>query len=138
VLRELVDLRRGDIDLQRGVARMRRGVVRVNGEILVGTPKSIAGVRDVAVPPHLLPVPRGHLDEHVARGRDALLFPVADGRNLRPSSLYSHFSSVRLAVGRPHLRFSDLRLTGAVLAASTGATLAELMARLGHSTPAQR
>jgi len=30
----------------------------------------------------------------------------------------------------------DLRHTGAVLAASTGATLAELMARLGHSTPA--
>ena len=31
-------------------------------------------------------------------------------------------------------RFHDLRHTGAVLAASTGATLAELMARLGHST----
>nr|MBA2559757.1 site-specific integrase [Propionibacteriales bacterium] len=33
------------------------------------------------------------------------------------------------------LRFHDLRHTGAVLAASTGATLAELMGRLGHSTP---
>ena len=32
------------------------------------------------------------------------------------------------------LRFHDLRHTGAVFAASTGATLAELMARLGHST----
>jgi integrase len=40
----------------------------------------------------------------------------------------------RKAAGRPDLRFHDLRHTGAVLAAATGATLAELMARLGHST----
>ncbi len=31
---------------------------------------------------------------------------------------------------------TELGLSGAVLAAATGATLAELMARLGHSTPA--
>jgi len=40
----------------------------------------------------------------------------------------------RVAAGRPDLRFHDLRHTGAVLAATTGATVAELMARLGHST----
>ena len=40
----------------------------------------------------------------------------------------------RKAAGRPDLRFHDLRHTGAVLAAQTGATLAELMSRLGHST----
>ena len=38
--------------------------------------------------------------------------------------------------GRPDLRFHDLRHTGAVLAAQSGATLAELMHRLGHTTPA--
>ena len=32
-------------------------------------------------------------------------------------------------------RFHDLRHTGAVLAAATGASLAELMGRLGHGTP---
>ena len=38
--------------------------------------------------------------------------------------------------GRPEdLRVHDLRHSGAVLAAATGATLAELMGRLGHSTP---
>lgn len=41
----------------------------------------------------------------------------------------------RCVAGRPDPRWHDLRHTGAVLAASTGATLAELMARLGHSTP---
>ena len=44
------------------------------------------------------------------------------------------FYPARSAAGRPGLRFHDLRHTGAVLAAATGATLAELMARLGHST----
>lgn len=43
----------------------------------------------------------------------------------------------RLQVG-PDLRWHDLRQTGAVRAASAGASLAELMARLGHSTACQR
>jgi len=66
-----------------------------------------------------------------------LLFPSKGDprRHLAPASLYRHFYSARDAAGRPDLRFHDLRHTGAVLAASTGATLAELMSRLGHSTP---
>jgi integrase len=53
---------------------------------------------------------------------------------LAPSSLYKVFYPARKAAGRPDLRWHDLRHTGAVLAAATGATLAQLMARLGHST----
>ncbi len=41
----------------------------------------------------------------------------------------------RRAAGRPDLRFHDLRHTGATMAAASGATLADLMHRLGHSTP---
>ena len=51
------------------------------------------------------------------------------------TTLYRVWKPAREAAGRPDLRFHDLRHTGAVLAAATGATLAELMARLGHSTP---
>jgi integrase len=51
-----------------------------------------------------------------------------------PSTLYRVFYPARSKAGRDDLRFHDLRHTGAVLAASTGATLAELMARLAHST----
>lgn len=36
--------------------------------------------------------------------------------------------------GRPDLRLHDLRHTGATMAAMAGATLAELQARLGHSS----
>jgi integrase len=55
---------------------------------------------------------------------------------MRPATLYKVFYPAREKAGRKDLRFHDLRHTGAVLAAATGATLAELMGRLGHSTPA--
>ena len=132
---ELAELRRGDVDLGQGVIRVRRGVTRVGSQIVVGTPKSASGVRDVAIPPHLLPMLREHLAAHTGTGADALLFPAADGRQMSPNSLYWWWFRARKVAGRDDLRFHDLRHTGAVLAASTGATLAELMARLGHSTP---
>lgn len=131
---ELTELRRSDIDLTNAVIHVRRGVVRTDGGFVVGTPKSAAGIRDVAIPPHLLPAVRDHLAGHV-NGRHGLLFPAADGvSHLAPSTLYKVFYPARNAAGRPDLRWHDLRHTGAVLAAQTGATLAELMARLGHST----
>jgi integrase len=133
---ELTELRRSDVDLRSGVLRIRRGVVRVDGGFLVGAPKSEAGVRDVSIPPHLLPAVRHHLLHNITGGRNGLLFPAANGGHMAPSTLYGAFYPAREAAGRPDLRWHDLRHTGAVLAASTGATLAELMSRLGHSTPA--
>jgi len=133
---ELAELRRKDVDLKRLVVHVRRGAVRAAGEVVIGTPKSSAGIRDVSIPPHLEPMLRKHLDDHAQPTRDGLLFPAASGGTLAPSALYWVFWPAREAAGRPDLRWHDLRHTGAVLAASTGATLAELMARLGHSTPA--
>jgi integrase len=132
---ELTELRRGDIDLKNGVVRVRRGVARTDAGRQVKDPKSEAGKRDVALPPHLMPMAADHLIEHAGRGRDALLFPAAGGGHMSPSSLYAVYHPARDAAGRPDLRFHDLRHTGATLAAATGATLAELMRRLGHSTP---
>lgn len=132
---ELAELRRDDVDTKAGVVRVRRGMVRASGETIVKRPKSDAGVRDVAIPPHLLPLVREHLLQHAEAGKDGLLFPARGGGHMAPSSLYRVFYRAREAAGRPDLRFHDLRHTGAVLAAQTGATLAELMGRLGHSTP---
>ncbi|UVO10863.1 site-specific integrase [Mycobacterium sp. SVM_VP21] len=148
---ELVELRRGDVELtdvhqkdgdgnnvvtDTGVVSIRRAAVRVDGGWVVGDPKSDAGIRDVAIPPHIVPVIRRHLAEHVGRRADALLFPAKAGGHLQPSTLQRHYYKARAAAGREDLRWHDLRHSGAVLAAQTGATLAELMARLGHSTPA--
>ncbi|WP_370287888.1 tyrosine-type recombinase/integrase [Nocardioides sp.] len=149
---ELAELRRKDVDSKNGVLHVRRGVVRSSEGVVTKAPKSDAGIRDVAIPPHLLPLVRAHLLEHTAPGRDGLLFATASGEHLAPSTFYGRAAvlakdgtvkragwgwyAARQAAGRDDLRFHDLRHTGAVLAAQTGATLAELMGRLGHSTPA--
>lgn len=137
---ELAELRRMDVDLADEVIRIRRGVVRVKRDegikFVVTTPKSDAGVRDVAIPPHLLPALKNHLSKHVGKERDSLLFPAKSGDHLAPATLNRWYYKARDKAKRPDLRFHDLRHSGAVLAAATGATLAELMGRLGHSTPA--
>ncbi|MFI9534985.1 tyrosine-type recombinase/integrase [Nocardia fusca] len=144
---ELTELRRRDIQFgteevdgeppsRWAEIRVRRAVVRVGGEFVVGTPKSDAGIRDVHVPPHLVPMLEDHLADFVAAQPDSLLFPAVGGGHLLATTLYNWYYPARNAAGRTDLRFHDLRHSGAVLAASTGATLAELMARLGHSTPA--
>ena len=133
---EIIELRRGDVDLSAAVVRIRRGAVRTRNGCITTTPKSNAGVRDVAVPPHLLPMIEEHLDKFVGPESDALLFPAAHGGHIVPSVMKRYFYRAREAAGRPDLRFHDFRHTGAVLAAVSGATLAELMGRLGHSSPA--
>jgi integrase len=136
-LGEILELRRGDVDLDLGVVRVRRALVRVGGKLQQDTPKSTAGVRDIAIPPHLLDRFRDHLTHYTAPGGDALLFPSsADPTRWHQSKrLYELYHEARAAAGRDNLRWHDLRHSGAVLAAQSGANLAELMSRLGHSTP---
>jgi integrase len=132
---ELAELRRSDIDVKNGVVHVRRGVTRSKGRRIVKDPKSQAGKRPVNIPPHLMPMVKTHLRDHVSVGRNALVFPSTGdvARHMAPSALYRVYYPAREAAGRPDLRFHDLRHTGATLAAATGATLAVLMARLGHS-----
>jgi integrase len=136
---ELTELRRRDVDIDmdagRGVIHVERGVVRTADGFAVGPPKSDAGRRRVAIPPHLLEAVQGHLAAHVGPDDNELLFPAHHGGHLAKSTLIRHFDKARAIAGRPDLRFHDLRHTGAVLAAATGASLAELMGRLGHGTP---
>src|SRR5829696_4595575 len=79
---ELVELRRSDIDLKSAKIMIRRAVVVVDNQVVVGSPKSSAGVRDVSIPPHLMPVVREHLAAHAEWGKDGLLFPAPEGGHL--------------------------------------------------------
>jgi integrase len=133
---ELAELRRTDVDLDTRLVRVERAVTSRDGHVFVGDPKSEAGRRAVSLPPHLVAVLEEHLRDHTKPAADALLFPAGHGGHLAPTTLHGPWSKARAAAGRPDLRFHDLRHTGATLAAATGATLAELMTRLGHSTPA--
>lgn len=158
---ELAELRRKDVKLPAkgapsgtlGVLKVRRGVVRsTSAGVVAKRPKSDAGVRDVPIPPHLLGAVREHLLQHAAPGPEGLLFPGRNGEHLSPSAFYGRAAIVakdgtvrrkgwgwyeaRRVIDRTDLHFHDLRHGALTEAARHGATLAELMALAGHSTPA--
>ena len=123
------------VDLASMSVRVERAVVWRKGEATVGTPKSRAGVRTIALPPNLRPALKRHLTEHAVPGPDALLFPNATKTgHFHVNTLRKTYHRARQVAGRPDLRFRDLRHSAATMAAQAGATLAELMARMGHST----
>ena len=132
---ELAELRRGDVDTKRGVLRVRRAVVRAGGQVIKKDPKSGAGVRDVTLPPVLLAQVREHLLKHTEPGKDGLLFPASNGGTLATSTLYKHWYKARETAERPDLHFHDLRHVAGTTASVSGATAAEVMRLLGHSTP---
>ena len=133
---EVSELRRKDLDLKAMTVRVDRAVVWQYGKPLVTSPKSRAGIRTIAIPPNLKKALKHHLEEHALDGPNGLLFPnAARTGHLHINTLSKTFHKARVVAGRPELRFHDLRHGSATMAAQTGATLAELMARLGHSTP---
>lgn len=133
---ETSELRRGDVSADQSVLKIRRAVTYRKGKFYVGEPKTAAGVRDVVVPPHIRPVLKAHLKKHVDSGADALLFATEDGQHMHGDQYRTPWEKAREAIGKPNFRVHDLRHVGAVLAAQSGATTAELMHRLGHTTSA--
>ena len=79
---------------------MRRAATRVGGTFAITTPKSDAGMRDVDIPPHIIPLIEQHLAKYVDNGRDSLIFPADNGGHLQPSTLYRHWYRAREKAGR--------------------------------------
>jgi len=103
-LGELTELRRSDVDLGDGVIRVRRAMVCVRGEFRVTTPKSEADIRDVNIPPHLLPT-ADHRASHVGVDQDALVFPARHGGHLAPGTLYeAYYRRAEVVAVRASLR----------------------------------
>jgi integrase len=116
---------------------VRRQYVELNaGKLLVGPPKSRAGKRTVAIPARILPDIRKHLNDYVAHDPAALVFTGRGGGVLRRNNFRrdSYWSAVVASLGLPGLHFHDLRHTGNHLAAQSGASLRDLMDRMGHDS----
>ena len=131
---ELTALTRDRLDLDAGLVRFNRQFVQLrHSKLIEDTPKSGAGVRTVHLPPHLIPVLRKHIDEHVADDCP-LVFPNSKGQPVTRNSFRSVWVLARKKAGLPGLRFHDLRHFGNTAAATAGASTKELMERAGHST----
>ena len=132
---ELAGLRRENVDLERCEVRIVETTAELDtGGLLPETPKSRAGRRIVAFPAELVPELRWHLDRFAEPGERGLVFVGQKGAALRRSSFRPIWNAARIRAGSPDLHFHDLRHTGGTLAAATGASLKEVMARLGHSS----
>jgi integrase len=75
-----------------------------------------------------------HLAEHVEADPEALLFTASNGGPLRRTKFRDRWLRACVKAGVTGLHFHDLRGSGATLAATSGATIAELMHRLGHKS----
>lgn len=135
---ELFALRWGDVDLGAATIAVRRKRLRLaSGEVIEDDPKSRAGRRTVALPAVLV----AELERHRAvfgggADSDGYVFKSAEGSPLERSNFRQRvWLPATRSVGLDGLRFHNLRHTAGTLAARTGATTKELMARLGHASP---
>jgi integrase len=134
---EATALRRKDVDLRKGTVRVRAAYAeRSNGELVLGPPKSRAGLRTVSIPAVIITDLRAHLDEYAEEGPDALVFPGRKGGPLRRGNFNraAGWKDAVAKIGVSGLHFHDLRHSGNMLAAATGTGLRDLMTRMGQDS----
>lgn len=132
---EVVALDRADVATDGSTVNVSKGMTRRGGVTEIAAPKSETSTRVVAVPPHVREALTSHLVDHTGPGDGAPLFTDADGQRITEGKFRPHWHRARAAAGRETLRFHDLRHHAGMVAAYAGATIAESMARLGHSSP---
>jgi integrase len=133
---ELGGLRRCDIDLAARTVRVTRQLNEVSGGgFEFGPPKSRAGKRSVPIPAVILPIIRWHLACFAQQGEEGLVFTSPAGKPLRHTNFRRRVWLDALGAAElPAIHFHDLRHTGNTLAANAGASLRELMERMGHDS----
>jgi integrase len=134
---ELAALRRRDIDPRCTTVTVRATLAeRQDGSLVIGPPKSEAGRRTVTIPTAIRRDVRTHLRDFVPEDLDALVFTGSKSGALRRSNFQrtANWTAAVSQAGLPGFHFHDLRHTGNTLASRTGASLADLMARMGHSS----
>lgn len=132
---EATELRRKDFDADCTVVSITRAVGHRSGQCILG-PTKTGETRDVDIPPHIQQIVTDHLAQHVGSDPEALLFAPARGGCHLNDRVFNKdvFQRAARDVGREDLSAHDLRRFAGSKNAQVGATLAENMKRLGHST----
>jgi integrase len=134
---EVTALERRDLDLDASTVRVRRTFSEVPGQgLVVGPPKSAAGNRTVTVPSLVMAAVRDHLTAYIEPDPAALVFTGPKGAPIRRGNARSllRWADALDSLGLTGIRFHDLRHTGNTLAARSGVSTRDLMARMGHDS----
>ncbi|MHA6785845.1 tyrosine-type recombinase/integrase [Pseudonocardia saturnea] len=132
---EVTALRRQDIAPDGSSVRIAFAHTEVRGRgLVVGPPKSRAGVRTVAVPDAVRADVVAHLREFVDAGPDSLVFTGVQRRALRRGAWSQRVKWPELVtkLGMAGVHFHDLRHAGNIWASKAGMSTKDLMARMGH------
>lgn len=133
---ELAALRRRQLNLDRYSVRVVESTAETSkGELIDDDPKSQAGRRTLAFASEIAPELRTHLELFAEPGERGRVFVGPKGGRLRRSTFRRTWTAAREAIGLSDLHFHDLRHTGNTMAAGQGASLRELMERMGHTSP---
>lgn len=68
--------------------------------------------------------------------KDNLVFTYPNGHHISNHTVYNHFKRIVREIGRPQVRFHDLRHTFATLSAANGANMKTVSVTMGHATVA--
>lgn len=133
---ELAGLQRRDLDLDAGTVRVERQLMQITGKGLVFADlKSSAGRRTVVIPELIIEDLRAHVRDFTQDGDKGLVFAGPDDGPLRNTNFNRRVWARALQdADLPKIHFHDLRHTGNTLAANAGASIRELMERMGHSS----
>jgi integrase len=139
---ELCGLRWSDVDLDGACLRISRQHVEVGREIVVGAPKTRAGVRTVALDAGTVAVLKAHKAAQAAErlswgsgySDGGLVFAREDGSPVRPEYVTRHFLTLSQEVGLPRIVLHGLRHTWATHALAAGVDMLVVSRHLGHSS----
>lgn len=109
-----------------------RGMTDVGGVVAFGPPKTEKSRRTLVLAPSVAAQLRVHVKDMTP---EALLFCASNGTPVREANRHKIIRKAGVKIARPDIGWHHLRHTGLTLAAQRGATLAELMAMAGHTTP---
>ncbi|SHV80991.1 prophage integrase [Mycobacteroides abscessus subsp. abscessus] len=131
---ELVGLRVKDIDLTARRLYIRRAAPEVEGRIVIGPPKTRAGVRTVPLPQVVVDILKRRIS---GRAADDPAITSPNGKMLRSNNWrrHTHWNKALKKTGLAPLTIHDLRHTYASLARKSGADLRYVQKTMGHSTP---
>ncbi len=133
---ELAGLTRHHVDLDERTLRVEQSLAFIRGEgpTLV-PPKSAAAHRTVTIPVSAAEILAGHIQAFVEDGPDAFVFTSVMGSPLLNRYFAPYWKRALLAAGlEESTRFHDLRHLAGTSAATAGASLREIMARMGHAS----
>lgn len=131
---EALGLRWSDVDFEAGTVRIERQVTELRSRPIEGLPKTLAGLRTVALPAWGLALLRRRWLQALVEGQAGRVFCTERGTVPLQGNVRRALTGLCAKLGLPRVRVHDLRHISLSLLAMAGVPLKAAQARAGHST----